>query len=152
MPLFRLTPIDCTVPEWHASTDCGEVLVCARDEATARKEVGARFRKDRAPRPGGSTRVFNPWREPSHVACTPIPDGRYARDTAAHRGTRQERLTTVREQLEHTLAQMVILQARTERLLARLRHQEENAHDASKGCAASEGLTVLDGGGDVQEG
>jgi len=66
MPVYRLTPIEPSLPIWGATTVCGVFLVRAGDESQARRMVAeyCAFGDGTSPRTDSSTA---PWRDAATV-------------------------------------------------------------------------------------
>lgn len=76
MPLWKLTPIDMTDPNWQASSHRGRVIVRAPDEEAAREAAAEAFDVPTRFPPGGGVKA-PPWRRPSSVRAELIEDERY---------------------------------------------------------------------------
>jgi hypothetical protein len=76
MPIWKLTPIDLSDPNWEASSHRGATVVRAPSEAAARKVAAAAFDvPTHFPARGGAK--FPPWHSPSLVKAEEIEDPRY---------------------------------------------------------------------------
>jgi len=76
MPVWRLTPIDLSDPNWDASSHSGMAVVRAADEAAARAAAAEAFDvPTRFPPTGGAK--FPPWHSPALVKAERIDNPRY---------------------------------------------------------------------------
>ena len=76
MPVWRLTPIDLSDPNWEASSHRGMAVVRAADEAAARAAAAEAFDvPTRFPPTGGAK--FPPWHSPALVKAERIDNPRY---------------------------------------------------------------------------
>jgi hypothetical protein len=71
--IWKLTPKVQNVPDWEASTYCGEVIVRACDQWEARQLATIEFTSAAKAGRAQRTRV-NPWNDSNLVACQPIKD------------------------------------------------------------------------------
>jgi len=76
MPIWKLTPIDLSDPNWEASSHRGIAIVRARDEADARATAAKAFDAKTRFKPGAGQR-FPPWTREQLVSVEPINDERY---------------------------------------------------------------------------
>jgi hypothetical protein len=76
MPVWRLTPIDLSDPNWEASSHRGPAVVRAPNEAVARKTAAAAFDVPTHFPLGGGAK-FPPWGSPALVKVEKIKDARY---------------------------------------------------------------------------
>jgi len=76
MPIWKLTPLDLTDPNWIASSHRGFAVVRAPDEAAARAAAENAFGVETRFKPGGGVR-FPPWARSSLVKAEMIEDHRY---------------------------------------------------------------------------
>jgi hypothetical protein len=76
MPVWKLTPIDLSDPNWEASSHRGTVVVRAADEDAARTVAARAFDVETrfSPRRGAK---FPPWHSPALVNAERIGDPRY---------------------------------------------------------------------------
>ena len=76
MPVWKLTPIDPSDPNWQASSHRGMAVVRAPDEATARAAAAEAFDvPTRFPPTAGAK--FPPWNSPALVKAERIDNPRY---------------------------------------------------------------------------
>jgi hypothetical protein len=76
MPVWKLTPIDLSDPNWEASSHRGAAVVRAPDEDAARAAAGKAFDlPTRFPPRGGAK--FPPWHSRALVEARRIEDPRY---------------------------------------------------------------------------
>jgi hypothetical protein len=76
MPIWKLTPIDLSDPNWEASSHRGATVVRAADEAAARAAAAEAFDvPTRFPPRGGAK--FPPWHSSALVEATLIDDPLY---------------------------------------------------------------------------
>lgn len=76
MPLFKLSPVDLTDPNWQASSHRAAAIVRARDESAARRIAAEAFDVSIGFRPGRGVRV-PPWRRQELVYVEEIEDARW---------------------------------------------------------------------------
>jgi hypothetical protein len=76
MPLFKLSPVDLTDPNWEASSHRAAAIVRARDENAARAIAGKAFDVSTGFRPGRGLKV-PPWMRPELVTVERIEDSRW---------------------------------------------------------------------------
>ncbi len=76
MPIWRLTPVDLTDPDWGASSHRGFALVRARDEEEAREAAAAAFDVPTRFEPGRGV-LAPPWKRPRLVTAEVIEDPRF---------------------------------------------------------------------------
>jgi hypothetical protein len=76
MPVFKLSPVDLTDPNWEASSHRAAAIVRAHDEQTARAIAGKAFDVSTGFRPGRGLRV-PPWMRPDLVTVERIEDPRW---------------------------------------------------------------------------
>ncbi len=74
MPVYHLTPIDLSHPDWEASDHKGECRVHAPDEDSAREYADEKFRKAGPWENFGGDTLFSPWTNPARVKCVEISD------------------------------------------------------------------------------
>jgi hypothetical protein len=79
MPLFKLSPVDLTDPNWEASSHRAAAIVRARDENAARGIAAEAFDVRTGFRPGHGLRV-PPWRRHELVHVEKIKDARWEVD------------------------------------------------------------------------
>jgi len=77
MPLWKLTPVDLTDPNWEASTHKGTVIVRAPSEAAAREAAEAAFGVKTRFAPGRGVKA-PPWKRERIVRAEKITDSKYA--------------------------------------------------------------------------
>jgi hypothetical protein len=77
MPVWKLTPIDLSDPNWEASSHRGPAVVRAPSEAAARTAAAKAFDVPTHFPPRGGAK-FPPWQSPSLVSAEEIEDPRYA--------------------------------------------------------------------------
>jgi hypothetical protein len=76
MPVWKLTPIDPSDPNWQASSHRGMAVVRAPNEAAARAAAAEAFDvATRFPPTGGAK--FPPWNSPALVKAERIDNPRY---------------------------------------------------------------------------
>ena len=75
MPLFRLSPVDLSDPNWEASSHRAAAIVRARDESAARTIAAEAFDVKTGFRPRHGL-VVPPWRRPELVHVEQIEDAR----------------------------------------------------------------------------
>jgi hypothetical protein len=82
VPIWKLTPLDLSDPNWEASSHRGIAIVRARDQADARATAAKAFDvKTRfSPRKGQG---LPPWKRANLVKVEPIDDKRYEADGPA---------------------------------------------------------------------
>ena len=76
MPIWKLTPLDLSDPNWQARCHQGIAVVRARDEADARATAAKAFDAKMRFRPGKGQR-FPPWKRARLVRVERIDDKRY---------------------------------------------------------------------------
>lgn len=76
MPLWQLKPVDPYAPDWEASSHCGNVVVRAPDEATARQVAERAFGVKTRFQPGTGVKA-PPWLRPALVTAERIADERF---------------------------------------------------------------------------
>jgi hypothetical protein len=76
MPVWKLTPIDLSDPNWDASSHRGAAVVRAPDEAAARAAAAEAFDVPTRFPPGDGAR-FPPWHSPGLVKIERIEYPRY---------------------------------------------------------------------------
>ena len=76
MPLFRLSPVDLSDPNWEASSHRAAAIVRARDESAARTIAAEAFDVKTGFRPRHGL-VVPPWRRPELVHVEQIEDARW---------------------------------------------------------------------------
>jgi len=79
MPLFRLSPVDLSDPNWEASSHRAAAIVRARDEDAARTIAAEAF-DVKTGFPPGHGLVVPPWRRPELVHVERIEDARWEVD------------------------------------------------------------------------
>ncbi len=79
MPLYKLSPIDVTDPNWEASSHRAAAIVRARDETAARAIAAKAFDVPTGFRPGRGLRV-PPWKRRELVSLERIEDPRWEED------------------------------------------------------------------------
>ena len=73
MPIWQLTPLDHTAPEWVASNYVGRAVIRAATELDARQAAVQAFGKET---PGVPWHA-HPWRQLALVQCEECPAARY---------------------------------------------------------------------------
>lgn len=76
MPIWKLTPIDLSDPDWEASSHRGLAIVRADDEEAAREAAQEAFGVKTGFRPGEGIKA-PPWKRPALVEAERIKDARY---------------------------------------------------------------------------
>lgn len=76
MPIWKLTPVDLSDPNWEASSHRGIAIVRARDEADARTAAAQAFDVKTRFTPRETQRI-PPWKRAALVAVERIEDERY---------------------------------------------------------------------------
>lgn len=79
MPIWKLTPIDPTNPNWRASTHGGETIIRAATEEKARARAKSAFSIG-AERPPGGSIPFPPWEHSDLVRCERLDGSEYSED------------------------------------------------------------------------
>lgn len=76
MPIWKLTPLDLSDPNWISSSHRGVAIVRAPDETAARAAAEKAFGVQTRFKPGAGVH-FPPWTRPALVKAEMIEDRRY---------------------------------------------------------------------------